>query len=226
MASQEKELLAKRHRGIRRVKRWLRPLPRRANIHRYPGLRFFARAARKRSYLWSFRVEQAVPAIYLGCVLTLLPLFGIQFALAVVLALLFRANLPLLAGIQMISNPVTVLPLWYAVYQIGRVFLGVFNIETPFLGRAQVRLLMENIQAGNWGSNFERLAVIFGVTTLGAVILGIFSGFVAANIYRVIASRTAASYALLQRLIRERKETAASSDEPLPEDGGKRKDET
>ena len=174
MTHREKELVEKRHRRIRRVKRWLRPLPRRSNMHRYPGLRYFAQVARKRSYLWSFRVEQAIPAIYIGCVLTLLPLFGIQIVLAVLLALLFRANLPLLVGIQLITNPVTVLPLYFAVYQIGRIFLGIFGIETPFMGRTQIRLLIENIQTGNLGSNFERLAITFGVTTLGAIILGIF----------------------------------------------------
>lgn len=217
MTHHEQELVEKRHRRIRRVKRWLRPLPRRANMHRYPVLRFFSRAARKRSYLWSFRVEQAVPAIYLGCVLTLMPLFGVQFALALVLALLFRANLPLLAGIQMVSNPVTLIPISYTVYQIGRLFLALFRIETPFLGRAQIHLLMENVRAGNWGNNFERLAVIFGVSTLGAIILGVFCGFVAANVYRLVASRTAVSYARLHHLIRERHE-AKQSEEAVGED--------
>ena len=103
MTYREKELVEKRHRRIRRVKRWLRHLPRRSNMHHYPGLRYFAHVARNGPSV-DFRVDQAIPAIYIGCVLTLLPLFGIQIVLAVLLALLFRANLPLLVGIQLIPT--------------------------------------------------------------------------------------------------------------------------
>ena len=73
MTVEESELEETRWRRIRRVKKWLRPLPRRATIHRYPILKFFAESARKRIYLWSFRVENAVPAIYAGCILSLTP---------------------------------------------------------------------------------------------------------------------------------------------------------
>ena len=39
----------------RRIRRWLKPLPRRASIHRYPILNRFADFARRRPYLWSFK---------------------------------------------------------------------------------------------------------------------------------------------------------------------------
>jgi len=59
---------------IRRVKKLLRPLPRRTNIHRYPVLHWFAGTARKKDFLWSFRRSAVMPAFYVGWVLTLLPL--------------------------------------------------------------------------------------------------------------------------------------------------------
>ena len=198
-------------RRIRRVKRWLRPLPRRATIHRYPILKFFAETARKRIYLWSFRVENAVPAIYAGAILTLLPIYGLQIALAFVLALLLRANLPILVGLQIVSNPLTAIPIWFAAYQIGRHFLGVLGVEASPLARAEVRSLLANFMQGNWGENLDRLLSVFGVTSLGAIIMGTFFGIIGSIAYRIIASRTSASYALLHKKIH------ALKDKPKPE---------
>lgn len=205
MTSDEHELLQTKNRRIRRVKRWLRHLPRRSNVHRYPVLNLFADAARKRIYLWSFRTENAVPAIYAGCILTLLPIYGIQLPLSFLLALLLRANLPILTGLQIVSNPITVLPIWYAAYQIGRHFLSVIGLEALPLRREEVRIMLDNFTAGLWGENVDRMMTVFGVTSLGAIIMGIFFGVIASMIYRIMANRTAASYALLREKIRLRK---------------------
>lgn len=205
MTSEEHELRQARIKRIRRVKRWLRLLPRRSNIHRYPILRLFADSARRRIYLWSFRTENAAPAIYAGCILTLLPLYGIQIPLAFLLALLLRANLPILAGLQVVSNPITVLPIWYAAYQIGRNFLSVIGVEAMPLGRSEVRIMLENFISGEWGNNLDRLMTVFGVTSLGSIVMGTFFGLIASFAYRIFAIRTAASYALLIKKIHDHK---------------------
>lgn len=198
MTVEENELKQTRMRRMRRVKRWLRPLPRRSNIHRYPVLRVFAHAAKKRIYIWSFREEAVVPALYAGCILTLLPIYGTQLALALVLALVLRANLPVLVGLQVVSNPITVLPLWFANYQVGRAMLGVIGVETLPLSRAEVRTLLGHFIHGRWGENFDRMASVFGITSLGAIVMGTFFGLIGSFSYRIIARRTAASYAILK----------------------------
>lgn len=205
MTSEESELNETKWRRIRRVKRWLRPLPRRANIHRYPILKVFAEAARKRTYIWSFRVENAVPAIYAGSILTLMPLFGIQIPLAALLALLLRANLPILVGLQVVSNPLTVLPIWFAAYQIGRNFLSVLGLHVDPLNREEVRIMLDNFIHGAWGEKFQHLSTVFGVTSLGAIIMGTFFGSIVSVAYRIVARRSAASYARLRHKIHERK---------------------
>jgi len=205
MTTEESELHKTKWRRIRRVKRWLRPLPRRTNIHRYPVLKLFSQAARKRIYIWSFRVECAVPAIYAGSILTLMPLYGIQIPLAFLLALLLRANLPILAGLQVVSNPLTVLPIWYTAYQIGRHFLGVVGLEADPLTREEVRLMLDNFIHGDWGEKFDHISTVYGVTTLGAIVMGTFFGLLGSVAYRLIANRTAASYALLREKIHEHK---------------------
>jgi uncharacterized protein (DUF2062 family) len=205
MTDEEHELRKARIRRIRRVKRWLRPLPRRSNIHRYPILRLFANSARRRIYLWSFRSENAAPALYAGCILTLLPLYGIQLPLAFLLALCLRANLPILAGLQIVSNPITVLPIWYAAYQIGLNFISVIGFECSPLGRGEVRLMLENFISGQWGDHLGRLLSVFAITSLGSIIMGSFVGLIATFSYRTIATRTTASYARLLKKIHAHK---------------------
>lgn len=113
-------------RRIRRLKRILRPLPRRATIHRYPVLKWFAATARKRSDLWSFRREQIVPAIYVGSILALLPPPTPQMPLTFLLALIIRCNLMVAAALTFITNPLTIAPLYYADYKIGGFVLDTF----------------------------------------------------------------------------------------------------
>ena len=110
-----RELLARR----RRLRKLLRPLPRRANIRRYPVIKRFAEMASKRPYLWSFKREQVVPALYVGGVISLLPLYGVQFLAALGAALLFRANLTVLIALQFITNPFTIVPIYAFTGWVG-----------------------------------------------------------------------------------------------------------
>ncbi|HRQ64667.1 MAG TPA: DUF2062 domain-containing protein [Xanthomonadaceae bacterium] len=96
----------------RRLRVLLRRLPRRANVHRYPVIRWFAHLAGKAPFLWSYKHENVAPALYAGAVLAFLPLYGFQFVLAFGVALLFRANLTVTVGLQFITNPFTILPIY------------------------------------------------------------------------------------------------------------------
>ncbi|CAA6690378.1 MULTISPECIES: DUF2062 domain-containing protein [unclassified Lentimonas] len=212
MTIEEHELRETRSRRIRRVKRWLRPLPRRSNIHRYPILSHFAEFSRKRIYLWSFRVDNVVPALYAGFILALMPLYGIQIGLALCFALLLRANLPTLVGLQMISNPLTILPFWYAAYQVGHNVLSIVSIETAPMNRSEIRSILHNFTADTWSSNLELVLSAFLVMCLGGIVMGTFFGLISSFAYRIAARRTAASYALLVQKIQDRK--ARKSDSP------------
>ncbi len=213
MTIEENELRETRTRRIRRVKRWMRHLPRRSNIHRYPILGRFAEGARKRIYLWSFRVEDAVPALHAGFILALMPLYGIQIPIAFCLALLLRANLPILVGLQMLSNPITILPFWYAAYQVGSSVLSIVSVETPPLHRSDINAILQNFTNGQWSSNIEPLLVTFSIMCLGGIVMGIFFGLISSFAYRFAARRTAASYALLKKKIHDRKMN--KSDHPI-----------
>jgi hypothetical protein len=103
----------------RRIRRLLRPLPRRSTIARYPVLKWFAATARKSWFLWSFKRGPLLRAIYFGSVLALMPLMGIQLPLSLLLCLVVRANLPVCAALQFITNPFTAVPLYGLTYLVG-----------------------------------------------------------------------------------------------------------
>lgn len=212
MTLEEHRLFHKRRERIARVKRILRWMPRRANVHRYPVLKWFAVAARKRSYLWSFRIKNVVPAIYAGCILSILPLYGVQLFLAVILAFALRANLPLLATLQFITNPVTALPVYFASFRIGRIVLNMFGISTPQLNIQEMQVLVEAVKAGEFGINIQYLLTIFGMTMLGGLILGIFLATIASTLYQLAAHEVTVSYNRLRTLQMARKK--ANQEEP------------
>lgn len=214
MIHEEQRLNKRRHERIARVKRVLRWMPRRTNVHRYPVLKWFAAAARKRSYLWCFRVKNAVPALYAGCILALLPLYGIQLPLAVGLAFLFRANLPILTTAIFITNPVTILPAYYACFQIGRVLLHISGMETPQLSMAEMKLLIDALRNGNWAMNLHYLTTVWWITALGGIILGTSLATIASGIYKLAAYEVVLSFNRLKVLQKRRHLQALADTEP------------
>ena len=134
----------------RRLKRWLRPLPRRANVARYPVIKWFADAARRRPWLWSFRHREVMVSIYAGSVLALLPTYGVQVLLGLALAVLLRGNLAVMTALQMVVNPLTIVPIYAATFLLGRALLaaaGVHVAEGDPRGYA-VALVVGGIVAG------------------------------------------------------------------------------
>lgn len=112
----------------RRLRRLLRPLPRRANVSRYPVLKWFAASAQRAPFLWSFKRSQIVPALYVGSVLSFLPVYGVQFALAFGAALLLRANLTVMVALQLITNPLTIAPIYAFTGWIGIVVMDALGM--------------------------------------------------------------------------------------------------
>lgn len=71
-------------------------------------------------------------AIWVGLFIGLLPLPG-QTILGALLALLFRVNVPIAAVTTWVTNPVTIGPIFYFTYNLGRLILDIppqlFEIE-------------------------------------------------------------------------------------------------
>jgi uncharacterized protein len=117
--------LLRRRRFLRKL---LRPLPRRANVRRYPVIKWFAAAASRYPFLWSFKRAHVLPALYAGAVLAMLPLYGFQLVLAFFVAVLTRANLTITVGLQFITNPFTLVPIYGVTGLVGHQVMGVLGI--------------------------------------------------------------------------------------------------
>lgn len=155
-----------RLRARRRRLRWLlKKLPRKANVARYPGLSRFAEAARKRPWLWSFKRPQILPAVYVGTVLSLMPTYGIQFIIAFGAALLFRANLTVMAGLQLITNPLTAAPIY---------------LFTDWVGMAIIRTT-------GYGEGINAIGTHVNALVLGGLVVGMALAFLVDLLWRALA---------------------------------------
>ena len=118
----------------------MRPLPRRSNVHRYPILKWFSKTAYKRSYLWSFRSREIIPALFIGMWIAMLPIVSIQMLVVFIIALCIRANLPVIVALQWISNPFTMGPIYFADYKIGIEIFRLLGISSSECCKALVKL--------------------------------------------------------------------------------------
>lgn len=175
---------------MRRAKRFLRYLPRRAVLHRYPFIKFFAGTARKQPYLWSFRTQYVIPALYAGSIISFMPLYGVQIPLAFGAALLFRANLMVTVALQFITNPFTVIPIYTAAYHLGNFILSSLPAYTPpFLPEA-----VDAETVGVLGEKGRKAVRLFWATSVGGLVIGYFFAFITGIVYRISARKAATSH--------------------------------
>jgi len=73
---------------------------------------------------WAVRREGVARAFALGLFVAFLP-FPVHTALAPLAALLIRANVPVAFATIWISNPFTIVPIFFFAYWLGTVILGV-----------------------------------------------------------------------------------------------------
>ena len=82
--------------------------------------------------LWGIRRRTAVPAFALGLFVAFMPFPG-HVAMSVLIALALRINIPVTVITSFVSNPLTMYPMYYAAYRLGRTLLGTepvaFNFE-------------------------------------------------------------------------------------------------
>ena len=82
--------------------------------------------------VWCLHRRSVAGACAIGMFAGLVPGSNpVQFAIAGLLAALFRVNLPIAAGVTLYSNPFTIVPLYYAAYRLGQLFLMEPNGSLP-----------------------------------------------------------------------------------------------
>ena len=147
-------------RRTRLLRRWWRRLPRRANLHRYPGVKRFAQQAQKYPELWQFKGRPVRLALYTGCALALLPTPGLQILIAIVVGILIRANLTVMVGTQFLTNPFTIGPLWWAAHTLGRLVQDWFGVQPAVEATEVAWQTVEAVAIGTLGVGLAMAAFI------------------------------------------------------------------
>jgi uncharacterized protein (DUF2062 family) len=111
-----------------------------------------------------------------------------------------RANLPVIFSLQFISNPVTILPLYFTCFQVGRALLQPFGFEPPRVNMEEMNALIKGIGSGNIVTNFHYIKAVFLTTTAGSLILGTAFATIASGFYRLAAYEVTRSYQKLKKL--------------------------
>ena len=203
--------IKERHARFRIWKQVLRYVPRRAAIHRYPLVGRFAEIARKRSFLWTFKMPQLRPAFYAGAILSFMPVMGVQLPVAFILALLLRANFMILGGLQFITNPVTAAPIYYATHQLGKNviawsgFGAAIDVEENIdinsgesdLSKLATPILVEHTENDiHWG---RRIGTAINALVIGGAICGTLLGVLLDFSWRMLAERLGPIHLHLRR---------------------------
>ncbi|MDQ3483713.1 MAG: DUF2062 domain-containing protein [Pseudomonadota bacterium] len=121
--------------------RWMRPI---AHLFSHPTL-------------WHLNRRSVPRALALGLFSAFILPVG-QFALAALLALVIRANVPLAAATTLVTNPLTFPPIYYGAYKLGALLLRQQSSDS----------------AGELARSFgEKVLDVSGPTALGLLIFAI-----------------------------------------------------
>lgn len=137
--------------------------------------------------LWHFNRHSLNKAVYIGVLSAFFPLPG-QMLLALIGALIFRANVPMALGFTWITNPLTTLPVFYAGYYIGAKILDLPMISLRTIGRMISDLSLWIISDGanpfiTFKGTVSLTAFCLGLTIL-AIITSIVCGLAFKTIWR------------------------------------------
>jgi len=205
MSSLEPEDHRIRFERIKRLKQFLKLMPRRTNVHRYPFLKYFSEWAKRNDFFWSIKPDKVIPALYLGSIITILPVQGVQLPLSLIGAWAFRTNLAVTVGLQFLSNAFT-LPIIYAAdYYLGHFLLSgiIHSNDLPQTKSLEdmtediaLQLEATDTQANLWtwmidivensfDVLFEKGLYFFAYASFGGLVLGLVMGMLLHLLYRL-----------------------------------------
>ncbi len=129
-------------------------------------------------------------AFAVGLFVAFIPI-PMQMALAAAMAILFRTNLPISAGLVWLTNPVTMPPIFWFCYKVGTIVLGTHAHQVQFEFTA------------DWLTS--ELLVIWQPFLLGCLIMGILSAVIGALGVKLIWRISVGRQWQLRKLLRRKK---------------------
>lgn len=134
---------------------------------------------------WHFNRHSLNKAVYIGVLSAFFPLPG-QMLLALIGALIFRANVPMALGLTWITNPLTSLPIFYAGYYVGAKILDVPMIRLRVIGRMISDFSLWVLSDGANPFITYRGTVSIAAFCVGLTILAIFTSIVCGLAFKAI----------------------------------------
>lgn len=170
-----------------KLKKWL-PSPEKLRENRVIGW-FAPFLADPR--LWQMNRGALTRAVYIGVLCAFFPLPG-QMPLAVIGALLFRANIPMAVALTWITNPLTTIPVFWFAYSVGAFLIG-----EPMIGIRTIGVVVANFSlwiTGNGSNPFSAHLFSLNAFIVGLIVCGIVSSIIAGLLfnfflqYRIVTS--------------------------------------
>jgi uncharacterized protein (DUF2062 family) len=104
-------------------------LPHPDTVKRYRALSVFGRTLHAPN-LWHLNRHSVARACAVGAFWAVIPI-PLQLVPAALFALMCRANVALTVFLVCLTNPLTIAPVYYGTYRLGRVLLGIAPSEVP-----------------------------------------------------------------------------------------------
>lgn len=162
----------------KRIKAWL-PTPEKLRENRV--VRWFAPFLAD-PRLWHLNRGSLNRAVYIGVLCAFFPLPG-QMPLAIIGALLFRANVPMAIALTWLTNPLTTIPVFWFAYSVGA-----FLLDEPLIGLRTLGVVLSDFSlwiTGHGGNPFEKHTFSLMAFGLGLLICGMITSIVAGLLFRL-----------------------------------------
>ncbi|UNU72955.1 DUF2062 domain-containing protein [Moraxella nasovis] len=133
--------------------------------------------------LWHMNRNSLERAVYVGILCAFFPLPG-QMPLAVLGALLLRANVPMAVALTWITNPLTAIPVVWFAYSVGAYILG-----EPMIGVRTIKHILSDMAQWFTNQDINPLAAHTSFSLhaflLGLIICAVVSSVIAGLLFRV-----------------------------------------
>lgn len=126
-------------------------------VREHKGLAFMDHLLHQ-PYLWHLTRHSACRAFLIGMFWAFVPM-PFQMVPATLCALWLRANLPISIGLVWLTNPLTMVPIWYASYHLGSWLLDSPPLPTDF------EFTVENLT--------NSIGLIWQQLYLGSLVIGV-----------------------------------------------------
>jgi len=143
-----------------------RHMPTHEHISKLPGIHRLGSRITEPN-LWHINRRSISGAVFWGIICAWIP-FPSQMLLAAICAIVFRVNLPLCIALTWVTNPFTLIPIFYSSYVLGSVIFGI-----PLLEISQIKIIIVHLTTTIFGETTRPLSSYGFVFDIRALLVGL-----------------------------------------------------